>query len=202
MANDKAIKGNALKDFQDAVMDFVTKVPNALIKAAGNDPDAQLVLSNVETVRNIFRDSFAKMDAAFNKSNSLVQEEALEFLALSNGTEFTKSVQERAVGIIGKKLFGGNIWQWIGQNLTEIKKIVGMILGLFSKKLQKWWDKIAVIIDQFWALIISLLASVFGFSKAAIARDLSYAEVNHLNEMAALARLQAASTYSDDNEEF
>ena len=76
-----------------------------------------------------------------------------------------------------------------------------MILGLFSAKLKKWWDDLAVIIDQIVMLILSLLSSVFGFNKVAVARDLSHAEVNHLNEMAALARLKSASSYSDENDE-
>ena len=210
MANDKGKassgnrggdKVNSLREFQDAVMDLVTKVPNAIIKAAGNDPDAQLVITNIDTVQNIFRKTFKRMNTEFDKSSTLVQNEVIEFLDISNGTLLARSVQERAVSVFATKLLGGNIWQWLSQNLTEIKKIVGMILGLFSAKLKKWWDDLAVIIDQIVMLILSLLSSVFGFNKVAVARDLSHAEVNHLNEMAALARLKSASSYSDENDE-
>jgi len=189
------------QEFQKAVLSFVDVVPNAALKLLGNDPAVNLVKSNAVMVQNIFKNSFTKMNNELAGVNTLVASEAMEFLEITDGIGFARRSEETAVQAFQAKLFGGNIWQWLGQNLTEIKKIIRMILGIFSKKLADWWESLEVLIDEIWDLIMSLLGGLFGFNSREIAGDLSYAQVNYLNEMTALARLKQVTKSSDDFDE-
>jgi hypothetical protein len=192
---------SALFALQKSVNSMVRSIPEAALDAAGDEPDAALIRSNVEMVGNMFEKGFAKMAAEMKRSNSVNVEEALEFLEATDVTNFVQRTEKTAVTAFRSKLFGGNIWQWLGQNLTEIKKIIGMILGFISKKLKAWWNKFEPIIDQFWDLIMSLFGGIFGLNRREIARDLSYAHVNYLNEMAAHAKLMNATTLGDDSDD-
>ncbi len=189
----------ALSDLKAAILSMVESVPNAALELAGSDPDAALVRANVKMVKNIFEKSFAKIEKEFAGGNAVAVEQAFEFLEITDGLGFAQRTEKVGVAAFKSKLFGGNIWQWLGQNMTEIKKIIGMILGIFSKKLEAWWKRLEPLIDEIWNLVMSLLGGILGFNKREIARDLSMAEVNYLNEMTAHAKLLQVL---DSNEDF
>lgn len=190
-----------LKEFQDAILSFVNRVPQAALKAVGNDPDAHLIEANATMIQNMFKKSFVKINREAAKISTVQLAEVTDFLEVTDGINMVRVGEKTAVSAFSAKLFGGSIWQWIGQHLTEIKKIVGMILGLFSKKLKEWWDKISVIIDELWNILVSILGGIFGANRMAVAKELSNAEVNYLNEMAALTRLQSASSRDETDED-
>ncbi|MXP08745.1 hypothetical protein [Pseudoblastomonas halimionae] len=115
-----------------------------------------------------------------------------EFLELSGGPEMISSGEKIALERISARSVGTSVLNWISEYLTEIKKLIGWILGLFNGGTPpNWWTKLEQLIDEIWRMLIKLLGAIFGFDTSQLAREMSQSEVNYLNEQAAVARLQA-----------
>lgn len=192
--------GDPLGAFLEAAQGFVEDVSAAMAAAAGDDPDAPLIEGTARTIVAQFRRATEEVRGAYKGANLAARRRADQFIALQegtmlaqNGTEIARRVLERGAG--------RGFFTWVTANLREIKKIIGMIIGLFSKRLKEMWETISVVIDELWDLIASLLGGVFGFNRKEIAAEASAGEVNFLNELAALARLQAASRSNGDDDE-
>jgi hypothetical protein len=182
---------NPFKDFIDSVRVFVDSSMSDLIKSAGNDEDAPLVQSTAETIQKQFIKVLDETSKYYSETNSMARANANDFLHIQSGTELVKSLTATTKKMANAK-FGKGFFTWLAKNITEIKKLIGMILEFIWPAAAKWWDKISVFLDELVNLLLSLLGGIFGFNRMALAAEMSQAEVHYLNEMAALQRLTFA----------
>jgi hypothetical protein len=117
-----------------------------------------------------------------------------EFLEVQDGETFANRGVEISKQLLSRGIIG-NLVHWISQHLKELKKILTEILHFIFDLLHipypAWIDKIALIIDEFSDLLLSLLSDVFGIDFRLAARQLSEQEVNFLREWAAFETLRA-----------
>lgn len=183
--------GRELDAFMSAVISFASNIGKAATKAGGDGDEsvvighnAMLVERNFAKVRGFTKENFSRLNA----QDRVVLN---EFLAMTDATEMARSGEKLAVQQLRSGRVGKGILTWISKYLTEIKKLIGWILGLFNGgKPPKWWTKIEQLIDELWNMLVELLGMIFGFDASALARELSQGEVNYLNEQLAVARLQ------------
>jgi len=182
-------KDESWKEFQSAVNSLMKNLTKAAIEAVGDDPDALLIETTSENVQEAFKRAFKKINVAYDRTGSLAKTEAADFLEVSNALNHVRSTEKVAVSAFKAKLFGGSFWGWLKQNIIEIKKLIGLLLdALGLHKIAEWWKKWETLIDEFLALLLSIIGGVLGFNKVALAKEFSQREVNYHNEMAALER--------------
>lgn len=190
-----------LNTFLEAAQGFVERVGKAMASAAGDDPDAALILSTGQTVGAQFRAAMDEVRVAYRGANAVARRNTDSFLRLQQGTLLAQSAADTAERTLAAGP-GRGFFSWVTENLTEIKKLVGMILDFLKlPRLREWWDKIALFLDELWKLIATLLGGIFGFNRREIAAETSAAEVNAMNEAAALVRLTAARARQENEEE-
>lgn len=102
-------------------------------------------------------------------------------------TTMTRGLRER---------WGRNFLLWLGEFFQEIKKILRFILKLifklFGAALPGWIDELFELLDQIKNMILSLLGMILGLDRDELSRQLSAKEVQFLDELAAVERLQIA----------
>lgn len=179
---------NPVEAFADASLRFVRNTGNNMVEASGNDPDVELIRANVDLVENHLNRVFETIKSQYSGTNIAIKRQIDEFLGIADGVGLAQSGERTAISVIKKGIFGGGFFSWISKHLAEIKKIIGFIFSFFGGT-PKWVQTILDLIDQLWNMIVELLSGLFGFNKREIARDLSWGEVNYLNELAAVARL-------------
>ncbi len=189
-----APESNELESFVASVRTFMKNVGSACVAAAGNDPAAELVSANVQMITGNMERTLGFLSDQFAAQNPVRRREVMDSFAATDVVSVPQLAERTAVQQLKIGKVGTSLLKWLSGALTEIKKIIGMILEWILGFVPKWWDKLALLIDELWNLVMSLLAEVFGFDVGRLSREMSMAEVNHLNELAAATRLQAERT--------
>lgn len=188
-------EGDLLESFLLGVESFVGQISGSAAKAAPQGEHQVLIRSTSESVigQTIKLSAFTRETASRLSAPQRV--ELNRFLRVQDGEAIARrgvevAQQQLKDGIVGKLI------HWISQHLKELKKIFKEVLQILFDLLgipwPEWLDKIMLIIDELWDLVLSLLADVFGIDFGRTARELSEQEVNFLREMAALESMRAA----------
>lgn len=194
-------EGDPLAAFFTATLSFVSNVTKDMVKACGNDPDADLIQANASLVQNHLQKLFARTSEVYSGANQATRATVAEYLALADGVFMASTGEKTARSSIAKGLFGGGFFSWISKYLTEIKKIIRFIVTLIFRRVPDWLEDLLVLIDEIWGMISELLGGVFGFNRREIAKDISSGEINSLNEVAAMQRLRAVSRELDRSDD-
>ncbi len=198
MADDKSKIDSGSSEFSlfvSAVRECINSALGDVLKAAGKDDDAPAIESTAGVIKDQFTKALDEISNLYGMANSAARADAEDFLRVQSGAALTSSIALTTRKITQAKI-GGGFLSWLAKNLTEIKKLIGMLLDLLWPKAKRWWDKISLFLDQLINLLLSLLGGVLGMNRMALAAEMSQGEVNHLNEMAALKRLELASSAS------
>jgi len=194
-------EGDPLAAFFAATLSFVSNVTQDMVKACGNDPDADLIRTNGALVQNHLEKLFARTSEVYAGANAATRATVSEYLAVSDGVFVAATGEKTARSSLAKGIFGGGFFSWISKYLTEIKKIIRFIVTLIFHRVPDWLEDLLVLIDEIWGMIAELLGGVFGFNRREIARDISSGEINSLNEIAAMQRLKAVSREMDGSDD-
>ena len=119
---------NPFNDFIASVRDFVDSSMSDLVKSAGKDEDAPLVQSTAETIQKQFIKVLDETSKYYAETNSMARANANDFLHVQSGTDLVKSLTATTKKMANAK-FGKGFFTWLAKNITEIKKLIGMILG-------------------------------------------------------------------------
>ena len=185
-------KPELVVEFMSNAVSFATNVGRAAAKNGGDSEEGRLIEHNAQLVKGHFERVAQYIESNYERLGRQDRLALNEFLELSGGPEMISSGEKIALERLAARSVGTSVLNWISEYLTEIKKLIGWILGLFNGgRPPNWWTKLEQLIDEIWRMLIKLLGAIFGFDTSQLAREMSQSEVNYLNEQAAVARLQA-----------
>ncbi len=193
----KEAGGDLLGQFLQSVEGFVGRVGELAAGAAPKDGEHHaLIVATAENLSGQARKVSAFTLESATRLSRPQRAELDQFLRVQDGPAFA----ERAVRVAQRVVAGGTVGriiEWIGQHLTELKKILEEILRFIFDMLNiaypEWLSKLLLILDQFLGLLLSLLGDVFGIDFGRTARAMADAEVNYLNQAEAFERVRAAA---------
>lgn len=193
----KEPSGDLLDQFLHGVESFLARVGDLAAEAApkGGEHHA-LIVATAESLSGQARKVSAFTLESASRLSRPQRAELDQFLRVQDGPAFA----ERAVQVAQRIVAGGTagrVIQWIGQHLTELKKVLEEILrfvfDLLDAPYPEWLSKLLLVLDQFLGLLLSLLGDVFGIDFGRTARAMADAEVNYLNQAAAFEAVRVAA---------
>jgi hypothetical protein len=192
-APDRKPTEDLLETFLGSFENFVAEISAESVKAAPQGEQQVLIQSTGESlvgqtkkIAVYVRENAARLSAPqrIELDRFLQVQDGVAFA--SRGVAVTQQVMKG--GIIGKLL------HWLAQHFKELKKIireiVHFILELLHIPFPDWFDKLLLIIDEFFGLLVSLLSEVFGIDFGRAAKQFSDQEVNYLRELAAFEAIR------------
>jgi hypothetical protein len=187
--------------FFDAVTSFTARVADAMVAAAGDDPDTAVMKANGDLVTSHFKKMFEEANARFQSSSVKTKQEIGEIIRVTDGINLASVGEKAAISSLRIGKLGKGFFAWISKHLAELKKIIRLIVGTIFGSVPKWLNTLLDLIDQLWDLIVSLLSSIFGFDITQISKMLSAGKVNYLNEITAVAKLDAVMLSKGNDED-
>jgi hypothetical protein len=182
---------NPLEDFLTAAEAFVKNVSAAMLKAAGDHEDGVLIDGTSRVVIAQFASVCQEVRGSYRTTNAAARREVDKLLSIQQGALLARTGEDTAKAALSKGP-GGGFFGWVSQYLEEIKKLIRFIVELIMGHMPSWLEKLLALIDELWDMISSLLSGVFGLKQIDVANEISARAVNTMNELAALARLEAA----------
>lgn len=181
--------------------DYVSEVGQNVIQAMPNDENRLIAETTANAVEGQLRKVHLFILENYEILSPLQQVEVQKFLRVQDGlsiaeqgTATVKAVFEGGGGGKGKKFL---IWlvKWFGEIKKIIFEIIEWIFDIFGWTLPKWLEKLKLILDQIFNLLITLLADVFGIEMLTFEKEVSAIEVSYLNELAAFERLRQSKQF-------
>lgn len=185
-------KPELVMEFMSNAVSFAANVGKAAARNGGESEEGKLIEHNAQLVKGHFQRVAKYVEDNYERLGRQDRLALNEFLELTGGPEMVSSGEKVALERLSARSVGSSVLNFISEYLTEIKKLIGWILGLFNGgKPPKWWTKLEQLIDEIWRMLLKILGGIFGIDTSQLAREMSQAEVNYLEEQAAVARLQA-----------
>ncbi|MFN0033845.1 MAG: hypothetical protein ACKVUS_02185 [Saprospiraceae bacterium] len=187
----------------DAVLsgfeNYLTEVTQSIIQASPEGEDKILVestsatlLSQMKKVNDYIRDSHGQL-------STIQKEEFQTFLRIQDGVNMAQQGIETCKKMFKKGGFGKKLLGWLAKWFEEIKKIIREIIKflcfLFGWAYPTWLDPLLVLLNEILSLIVKMFGETLGIEPRSFGRELSEMEVDYLNELAALERLQQAQRF-------
>jgi len=185
-----------LESFLGAVENYVGQIVAEAAKAAPDGLQRVMIGSTGESLTAQTGKLTAFIRQTAERLSNAQRLELNRFLQVQDGEAQVERVVTVAKQFLALGFNGSTFLHWLSKHLEEIKKIIRAILDLLAELLHfhipSWIEKLLLILDELFNLLMSLLGEVYGLDFQTVARELSEQEVSFLRELAALESLQAA----------
>jgi hypothetical protein len=184
--------GDPLSSFLASVDRFTETISAQILAVVGEGEDRLVIESTGESMVAQTRKLTNHIREVAPGITPIQRRDLDQFLRIQDG----EALVDRALRVSEQTLSGGGgavtmgFLSWIDEIMFTLKKIIHMIFDLFGG-MPKWLDTILLIIDELLKLLKSLLGGQVGLKMSEVAEQGSQDEVHFLQEITALAELQA-----------
>jgi hypothetical protein len=190
---DKAspVQGDLLTKFLTDLEQLPKAIVDGMIKQAANEDHKTIIRQLGVTLNNQFPELASFIRDQSTRLSPQQRLESEQVLRISSAATLAPSVAIFSQDMGGPAATDAKIG--IADIVTEIKKLIRILLGAFGISLPSWLDGIFLLIDELIHDLLSVgaLTTLFSEGQTINLRDiLSNNEQNHLKELTQLARLQ------------
>lgn len=176
--------------------DYLDEVTQAICQASP-DGEARILAENTSsTLLSQMKKVHGYILESHEKLSSTQKETFQTFLRVQDGLAMAQQGIETAKKVFKAGGFGKKFLKWLAKWFEEIKKIIREIIkflcSIFGWNYPTWLDPLLVLLNEIFKLIISMFGESLGLEARSLEKELSCMEVEYLNELAALERLQQA----------